>query len=215
MKLFSYFRSSSAWRVRIALNLKRVAHELVPVHLLREGGEQHRAEFRRVSGLGQVPVLEIPGPDGPFYLTQSVAILEYLEETYPEPPLLPASSELRARTRELVQLVNSGIQPFQNLGTQQEIKRRGLEPFPFSRAFVEPGLAALEHGVAACAGRFAMGDAPTLADVFIVPQLYASRRLGIAVEAFPTLCRIENACGELPAFESARPEAQPDYEVQA
>ena len=208
MKLYTYFRSSSSWRVRIALNHKRVPHTIVPVHLLKDGGEQHGSEFRRLSPLGQVPVLEVPSGAGALYLTQSVAIIEYLEETYPELPLLPGSRELRAQTREFVELVNSGIQPLQNLRLQQELRKQGLEPAPFLGPFIEAGLEALERRVGAAAGRFAIGDQPSLADVFLVPQLYASRRLDIDTNAFPSLHRIEMACAELPAFQAARPEAQ-------
>ncbi|HEY3496971.1 MAG TPA: glutathione S-transferase N-terminal domain-containing protein, partial [Polyangiaceae bacterium] len=126
LRLYSYFRSTSAWRVRIALAWKGVAHELVPVHLL--GGAQHRPEFASRNPLEQVPVLEASLPDGEFSLTQSLAILEYLEERFPAPALLPKEAELRARVRQLSEIVNSGIQSFQNLGFRKILEAQGVDP---------------------------------------------------------------------------------------
>jgi len=212
MRLYSYFRSSSAWRVRLALGLKNLKHELVTVHLLRNGGEQKLPEFVAKNPMSQVPVLEVDEGTSTFRLTQSMAILEYLEERFPEPALLPSDPKLRARTRELAELVNSGIQPLQNLGFRKALHHAGVDPDPFVRAIVERGLGALEARARDTAGTFLVRDGVTFADIYLVPQLFASRRLGVDVEAFPTLRRVELACEGLAAFQAAHPNAQPDYE---
>lgn len=212
MKLYSYWRSSSAWRVRIALAWKNVPHQVVAVHLLTGGGQQHGADFRARNPLGQVPVLETTEDGQPFRLTQSMAIIEYLEERFPEPRLLPVEPAARARARQLAELVNSGIQPLQNLNLQQRIRAAGIEPVPILGPLVELGLRALELTAQSTAGQFLVGDAPSIADVYLVPQLYAARRVEVDVEAFPTLRRIELTCAALPAFAAAHPQAQPDAE---
>ena len=220
MKLYSYYRSSSAWRVRIALHYKGIPHELVPVHLLHEGGEQHRPDFEIVNPLRQVPVLELDDandaePGAPRFLSQSMAILEYLEERFPDPPLLPPAPALRARARQLAEMVNSGMQPFQNITLQNEVRGMGHDPLAFTRAFLLRGLGALARVAAETAGRFLVGDQPTFADAYLVPQLFGARRHHIDVEIFPLLRRVEQACEELPAFRAARPEAQPDAPREA
>jgi maleylpyruvate isomerase len=216
VKLYSYWRSSSAWRVRIALAWKGLAHDLVPVHLLREGGEQHLPAFVAQNPAQQVPVLvDDDGPDGPFVLAQSMAIIEYLEERHPEPPLLPRAPRARARVRELAQLVSSGIQPLQNLGVQNKLREAGVDPRPLVHHWVATGLGALEQRALAVAGQFLVGDAPTMADLYLVPQLYASRRVGVNVDDFPTLRQIELRCEALSAFQQAHPDAQPDREPPA
>jgi maleylpyruvate isomerase len=212
MKLYSYWRSSSAWRVRIALTLKNVAHELIPVHLLEGGGQQHRPEFRARNPLAQVPVLELFEDGHEFRLSQSMAIIEYLEERHPLPPLLPREPELRARARQLAEMINSGIQPMQNLALQQKIRAAGVEPLSIVRGLVEVGLTALEVTAQTTAGKFLLNDALSIADVFLVPQLFAARRLDIDIAAFPTLRQIELTCEAIPAFQAAHPRAQPDFE---
>jgi maleylpyruvate isomerase len=211
--LHSYFRSSSAWRVRLALAIKGLSYELFTVHLLREGGEQHRPEFQKQNPLEQVPVLEVNLGRTLFRLTQSMAILEYLEEMYPKPALLPEGAEQRARVRQLSEIVNSGIQPLQNLKLQQELRALQIDPAPLVRGFIEHGLHALEHVARGSAGRFLVGQELTFADVFLVPQLGAARRLGVDVEAFSLLRRVERECEALEAFQAAHPEKQPDFEA--
>jgi len=212
MKLWSYWRSSSAYRVRIALGLKGLPFEYAAVHLIRDGGQQHDASFGALNPIRQVPVLEIDDGGEPLRLVQSMAIVEYLDERFPEPPLLPASAKDRAHVRALAELVNSGIQPLQNTSTFDELKKRGVEIQPWARLFVERGLGALERLAAPRAGRFLFADSPTLADIYLVPQLYNARRYGVPLDAFPTLTRAETTAQALPAFRAALPEAQPDAE---
>jgi maleylpyruvate isomerase len=215
VKLVSYWRSSSAWRARIGLNVKGIDYELVVVHLLRGGGEQNRPEFSETNPMGQVPVLEHDGPNGPFRLTQSMAILEYLDELVPEPPLLPQTPELRARARELAEIVNSGVQPFQNLRFLRELKGLGADSLPITQRYIQTGLAALERHAQVGAGRYLVGDALSLADLYLVPQLYTARRFGVEVTPYPTLLGVEAACEALSAFQRAHPNAQPDYDPTA
>ena len=210
MRLYSYWRSSSAWRVRIVLAYKRLDYTLVPVHLRRD--EQHLPDFVERSPLGQVPVLELDAETGPVSLTQSMAILEYLEEVHPHPPLLPADPLARARVRALAETINAGTQPLQNLALQRELQARGVDPAPLVAGFIQKGLRALEALGGTSAGRFLVGDSPTFADVYLVPQLYAARRFGVDVAAFPLLSRVEEACTALPAFATAHPDRQPDCE---
>lgn len=209
MKLYGYYRSSCSYRVRIVLNLKGIEVEHVPVHLVRGGGEQFAPEFVTKNPMAQVPLLEL---DSGERLAQSVAIVEYLEETVPTPPLLPREPIARARVRALVEMVNSGIQPLQNTRVLGELTNRGVDPGEWGRLFVRLGLEAIERTAAASAGQFLVGDALTLADVYLVPQLYNGRRFGVDLSLFPTLLRVEAACLALPAFDRARPERQPDAE---
>jgi maleylpyruvate isomerase len=215
MRLYSYFRSSSAWRVRIALEYKGVAYERVYVHLRKGGGEQRSPDFLKISPLGQVPVLEITGERGLSCITQSMAILEYLEETHRTPPLLPSDPVERARVRELAEIVNSGIQPLQNLSLQNELSVRGIDGAPIARAYIEAGLSAIEALARPVAGRFLVGGSVTFADVLLIPQLAAARRLGVDVEGFSLLRRVEQECQALPSFRTASPDAQPDREPAA
>lgn len=216
MKLYGYWRSSSAWRVRIALELKGVVFENVPVHLVRRGGEQHDPAFLERNPMAQVPVLEVEENGTRILLSQSMAIIEYLEERFGEPLLLPGDRLLRARAREFAEIVNSGIQPFQNIGFRAELKRflPNLKPGLFSRILVEKGLRALELLALPVARNFVLGDRATLADVYLVPQLDVARRLEIDLSPYPTLLRVERACERLPAFQRAHPSRQPDAEPE-
>lgn len=212
MKLWSYWRSSCAYRVRIALGLKGVSYEYAAVHLIRDGGQQHQPEFGSVNPQRQVPVLEVDEAGATARLVQSMAIIEYLDERFPEPPLLPSSALERAHVRALAELVNSGIQPLQNTSTFAELGRHGVASGPWAQHFVQKGLTALERLAAPRAGAFLFGDRVSLADVYLVPQLYNARRFGVPLDAFPTLTRAETSAQALPAFQRAIPEAQPDAE---
>jgi maleylpyruvate isomerase len=201
--------------VRIGLAYKGIAHELVLVHLLRGGGEQLREEFSEKNPMAQVPVLEVDGPNGVVRVTQSMAILEYLEELRPDPSLLPKTKELRARARELSEIVNSGIQPFQNLRFLRDVKALGVEPYPVTQGYIATGLAALERHAAESSGRFLVGDDVSIADLYLVPQLFAARRFRVELGPYPTLLRVEKACEALPAFQIAHATAQPDFDPDA
>lgn len=213
MKLYGYWRSSCTWRVRIALELKQLAYEVVPVHLIKDGGEHQREGFRELNPMAQVPVLEVED-DGVQRLSQSLAIIEYLDERFPTPPLLPGTARLRARIRQLAEMVNAGIQPLQNLGVLGRLDELGVgdQRKAWSQHFIAKGLAALEAEAHGDAGRFLVGDAITLADVCLVPQLYNARRFGCELSAYPTLLAVEAACEAVDAFQKAHPDRQPDAE---
>lgn len=210
LRLYSFWRSSSAWRVRLGLGLKGLAFELVPVDLLalEQYGEAHRAR----NPMAQVPVLEVTEGGRTARLAQSMAILEWLDERFPAPPLLPADLDGRARVRMLAEHVNSGIQPLQNAVVLRTLREKlpGYDR-EWAARFISEGLAALELAVGdGGAGRFCHGDAPGLADCYLVPQLYNARRFGVDVAPFPTLLRIEEACNALAPFQAAHPDRQPD-----
>jgi maleylacetoacetate isomerase len=212
IRLYGYWRSSASYRVRIGLELKGLHYESVPVNLLRDGGEQRAARYRAINPQGLVPTLE----DGPQRITQSLAILEYLEETAPEPPLLPRGAAERARVRSLAQVVASDTHPLANLRVLQYLTevlgRSPEERHAWIRHWLAQGLAACEALLAGhpATGRHCHGDAPTLADVCLVPQLYNARRFDCDLSGYPTLLRIEGACLALPAFVAAHPSRQGD-----
>ena len=212
LRLYSYWRSSAAYRVRIGLNLKGLKYEVAPVHLLRDGGEQHAPEFRAANPQGLVPVLE----HGQRNLRQSMAILEYLDEVWPENPLLPATARDRQRVRALAQLVACDVHPLNNLRVLQYFEREWHVPQPerdeWVRHWIILGLDAFEAMLAdhPSTGDFCDGTTPTLADCCLVPQLYNARRFALDIARWPTIQRIEAACLAHPAFDAARPENQPD-----
>jgi len=209
LRLYSYWRSTSTWRVRIGLALKGLGHELVPVDLLAQ--EQLTDAHRARNPMAQVPVLEAVEDGRTLRLVQSMAILEWLDERFPDPPLLPADLDGRARVRALAEHVNSGIQPLQNLATLRMLREKvpGWDR-EWARSFIARGLDALERAVADGAGRFCHGDAPGLADCYLVPQLYGARRFGVDLAPHPTLRRVEEACAALAPFQAAHPDRQPD-----
>ena len=208
MILYDYWRSSSAWRVRIALHLKGVPFERRVVNLVKDGGEQHTDAFRALNPSTQVPVL-IPD-EGGRPIAQSMAIIAYLEERFPTPPLLPADPWLRARARQLAEMVNAGIQPYQNLPVLNQLKALGVDAQQFARERNVRGLAALEAAAGGTVGTFLVGETPSLADVYLIPQLYAARRFAVDLAPYPTLLRVEATCAALPGFAAAHPDAQSD-----
>lgn len=219
--LHNYWRSSASYRVRIGLGLKELAYAYEVVNIVApdagEGGvagAQHASDYKAKNPMAQVPTLEIIEGDGRrHFLAQSLPILEYLDERWPEVPILPRGPdalEARAHARALAELINSGIQPLQNLSTTNRVAALGGEVKPWVQGFIASGLAALEAAVAAHMGTYAVGDAPGIADCFLVPQLYAARRFAVALDPFPRLRAIEAACDALPAFTAAHPDRQPD-----
>jgi maleylacetoacetate isomerase len=210
--LYGYWRSSAAYRVRIALNLKGLSYESRPVHLVRNGGAQHAADYREINPQQLVPSLL----DGDRVITQSLAIMEYLDEVWPEEALLPADARARARVRELAMVVACDIHPLGNLRVLQHLETAfGAEEAQradWSRHWIAIGFTALEAMLAdnAATGRFCHGDTPGLADACLVPQFYNALRWKLPLDGYPTLRRIYQACNELAAFQRAAPEAQDD-----
>ena len=213
MRLYTYFRSSASFRVRIALNLKGLEADAAFVHLRR--GEQNAAAYLAVNPQGLVPALE----DGGRVLTQSLAIIEYLEETHPRPPLLPSDPAGRARVRALAQDVACDIHPIGNLRVLNHLASELAQPpaavTRWARHWVEVGFRGLEASLAGSAdtGRFCHGDQPTIADLCLVPQVFNARRFECDLAPFPVIRRIFDAAMELPAFQRATPSAQPDAEA--
>lgn len=209
MKLYNYWRSSASWRVRIALHHKGLAFEYVPVQIVDK--EQNQPGYKARNPMQQVPTLEIDDGDKTLQIGQSLAIIEYLEERFPSPRLLPAERGARARARQMAEIVNAGIQPFQNLPTLAFVKDElGGDDKAFARRMNLRGLEALEALAQSSAGRFLVGDEPSVADLCLIPQMYSARRFGATLDALPTLLRIEAACSELAAFAAAHPDKQPD-----
>ena len=203
-RLFDYFRSSASYRVRIALNLKRLDHESVPLNLL-EGG-QNGGGYREINPQGFVPTLEIDGR----ILVQSLAIVDYLDSTRPEPPLLPADPADAAHVRALALAVACDIHPLNNLRVLKYLSGPLGQPQEardaWYRHWVTEGLAALEAMAAARAGRFLFGDSPTLADLCLVPQLFNARRFEVPLDDYPTLVRADAEANRLQAFAAAHPD---------
>ena len=212
--LYGYFRSSASFRVRIALNLKGIQPEYVPVHLLRSGGEQHGEAYRAVNPQGLVPALR----HGDHVISQSLAIIEYLDEIVSEPPLLPRDALGRARVRALAYAITCDIHPLNNLRVLRHLRSsRGFddaEAIAWQRHWISVGFQALETMLSQApeTDRFCHGDAPTLADICLVPQMRNARRVQLDLAPFPTLMRIEAAALALAAFAQAQPENQPDAE---
>ena len=213
LTLYGYWRSSSAYRVRIALNLKGLDYRQEYVHLVRDGGRQNTPEYRALNPLGLVPALV----DGDTVIVQSLAICEYLEETRGGVPLLPADAAGRARVRSLVQTVCSEIQPLNNLGVTaylgQELGHSSEEVARWYRHWIERGFSALETWLGQSpSGKYCHGDEPTLADCFLVPQVYNAERFDCPLDAYPRIIEITRRCRALDAFRTAAPENQADAE---
>ena len=208
MKLYGYFRSSAAFRVRIALNLKGLSYEQASIHLRRN--DQAKPEYRGVNPQGLVPALEIDGHT----LIQSLAIIEYIDEIEPEPPLLPPDALARAKARAIAQIVACDIHPLNNLVSLQYLKRalkhEQAEIDAWYHHWVLEGFAAIEALIEP--GPYACGAHVTLADLCLVPQVFNARRLKVPLDKFPKIVAVDAACLKLPAFDKARPENQPDAE---
>ncbi|MBO6503392.1 MAG: maleylacetoacetate isomerase [Kordiimonadaceae bacterium] len=210
MKLYGYFRSSAAYRVRIALALKGLTFENIPINLVPGVSQQKSEDYRAVNPQGRVPFFE----DGAVAISQSPAILEYLEETFPEVPLLPTGTADRAVVRQLASLIGCDIHPLNNLSVLQTLKHdfdasQGAVDGWYHKWILE-GFGALEALLANTAGEFCFGDSPTLADIYLVPQVWNARRFEVPLSAFPLIEKVDAACNALEPFKKAAPENQPD-----
>ena len=209
MKLYSYYRSSSAYRVRIALNHKQIGYDYKAIHLLKDGGEQNKEAYTALNPKAEVPTLV----DKNIFLSQSVAIFFYLDRAYIEKPLFPKHLPDFERCLELVEIINSGTQPLQNLSVLQKLKKDFSitedQKLYWCRHFIDKGLKAFD---AKCSeeGPFALGSEITAADMFLLPQLYNAKRFGLELSSYKNLQRIYDSCEELDAFLRAHPDKQPD-----
>ncbi|NXG30879.1 MAAI isomerase, partial [Dromaius novaehollandiae] len=201
--LYSYYRSSCSWRVRIALALKGIAYDQVPVNLLKDGGQQFSAEFKALNPMKQVPALKIDG----IILSQSLAIIHYLEETRPNPRLLPQDPKKRAQVRMISDHIVSGIQPLQNLSILEQMGEKKME---WAQHYITSGFQALEQILQHTAGRYCVGDEVSMADLCLVPQVFNAERYKVDLAPYPTITKINKALLELEAFKVSHPSRQPD-----
>lgn len=212
LTLYGYFRSSTSYRVRIALNLKGVEYSQHPVHLLRGGGEQKSQAYRDINPQMRVPSLGVQATGSQTFLIQSPAIIEWLEETYPTPALLPADLLARARCREISSIIACDIHPLNNLGTLERLKKDfgagQAEVESWYRGWVEEGFTAIEALLGE--GPFCVGNTPTLADVYLVPQIFNARRYKVDLSPFRRILEVEKSCSAIDAFRKAEPGEQPD-----
>lgn len=211
MKLYGYWRSGAAYRVRIALNLKGVAYQHVGVHLVRDGGEHKQPAYTAINPQARVPSLVL---DDGTVLMQSPAIMEWLEETYPNPPLLRGDAAARARIRGVCSIIGADVHPLGNVGPLNYLRKTfGADDAAINAwvgHWIIQGFTAVE---AVIEGKgFAFGDAPSMADAYIVPQVFAAKRFKVPLDAFPKIRRVAETCGALDAFKRATPENQPDAE---
>ncbi len=210
--LYSYFRSSSTYRVRIALNYKEIKYDIKPIHLLKDGGQQKTADYKRVNPMGEVPCLFHNGN----YLGQSMAIIEYLEEVKPNPSIFPKGPAEKAKVRQIAESINSGIQPIQNLKVLQKLQSDFSatedQKTNWNRHWINEGFLAIEKILEQTSGTYSFGNNVTLADFYLVPQVFNAKRFGVDMLKFPNIDRINEACLKLEAFFKASPEQQIDFE---
>ncbi len=213
LQLYSYYRSSCSYRVRLALAFKGLAYQIHPVHLVKNGGEQHLPDYAALNPQEQVPTLI----DGDFILTQSMAMLEYLEEKYPAPPMLPQDLQQRAYVRQIAQIMVADIHPLNNLKVLQhlstDLQVNQAQKTEWYAKWVKTGFAATEKILARSAyrtGKFVCGDQPSLADFCLIPQVYNAVRYDIALDDYPVIKAINDHCLTLDIFDQASPEKQPD-----
>jgi maleylacetoacetate isomerase len=211
VKLYTYFRSSAAYRVRIALNLKNLSSDMIPVHLQKEGGLNKKPEFRAVNPQMRLPALQLDSGD---VLIQSLAIIEYLDEIHPQPPLLPREAVARAKVRALAQIIACDIHPLNNVGPLRYLKNQlGQDQAKIDAWYhhwILEGFDTLETMIRPAP--YAFGSEVTLADICLVPQVYNARRLKVPLERFPKVAAVDAACAKLAAFDKAKPENQADAE---
>jgi len=202
--LYSYFRSSCSWRVRIALAWKNIDYDYKPVNLIKEGGEQHTDSYVSLNPSQLVPSFVVDGAQ----LTESLSILEYLEETYPDPPLLPKAAIDRAKVRAIALQIACQIQPIQNLRVLQFVGDE--KKVEWAKHWIIEGFKSLEAMLLSSAGKYCFGDQITLADCCLAPQVYNAARFNVDLSKFPTISRINEALMELDAFKKSSPSSQPD-----
>ena len=205
--LYSYFRSSCSYRVRIALYLKKIPFIYKPLHLTKKGGEQFQKNFQQISPFAQVPCLEHNGK----YLSQSLPIILYLEELWPHPPLLPKDPFQKAEILSVCEMINSSIQPLQNLQVLKAVEKEFQgDKLQWAQLWIQKGLTALETFLKPKTGNFSFGNSLTAADLFLIPQLYNAQRFQIPLTLFPALKHIHSQCLQMDAFRKAHPDSQPD-----
>ncbi len=211
LTLYNYFRSSCSYRVRIALELKKIPYKYLPIHLLKDGGEQHSVDYLKVNPLSLVPTLQ----EGPFTLTQSLVILEYLDEKFTQSPqLFPREGEARYRVKELCEIVNSSIQPLSNLSVLQALEEKfgasSEQKSEWIASWVHKGFRAYEDLIQKTHGRYSVGDEITAADICLVPQVFSAERFGVSMVDYPLISKINTLCLESSAVEKAHPKNQVD-----
>ena len=206
ISLYSYWRSSCSWRVRIVLAHKNIDYATIPIHLLQQ--KNVAPEYLEKNPLGQVPALSYNN----FTLSQSLAIIHYIEQKHPEHSLLPASLEDQARVWEICEIINSGIQPLQNLPILELAEKAGISRKEWAQKVISEGLEAIEGILVHTAGTYCVGDSVTLADACLIPQVYNAVRFEVDLSAFPNVSRINELCSTLSAFQKSHPSAQPDAE---
>lgn len=210
IKLYSYFRSSSAYRVRIALNLKELDYEIIPVHLVKDGGEQYKEDFKKLNPSSKVPVLVHDNKS----IFQSVAIIEYLEESFPTPALYPTTALDKAHVRTLCEIINSDIQPLQNLRVlnqlTQNYKLTEEQKNQWIQHWIAEGFNTFEKTLEKTAGQYSFGNTPTAADCFLMPQIYNAQRFQLPMNRYPLIQKVFKNCSQHKAFVKAHPDNQPD-----
>ena len=211
LKLYNYFRSSTSYRVRIAMHLKNLNFEYIPVHLLNNGGEQHSVEYKKISPLGEVPTLVHNGKA----IAQSVAIIEYLDEIFPQPQLYPQDAFHKARVRQICENINSFMHPLANLKVQQYLEKKHgytqTDKEAWVQHWVSQGFAALEDMLSITSGRYAYGQEVTAADVFIVPMVFSAQRFKVDLSKYPNVMRVNDEALKLDGFAKAHPSKQIDF----
>ena len=212
MKLYGFFRSSCSWRIRIALRYKGLSFTNIPIHLQRNGGEQFSMEHQQRNPMAQVPVLEFNDPQhGLIVLSQSLAILEFLEERFPKPSILPHNIVQRSRARQIAEAINSGIQPLQNSSTLKRIEQIGEDKKEWARSWIQKGLDSIERMAKQYPDTtFLASDTPSIADFCLIPQMFNARRFGCDTHQWRRLLQVEESCLVLPAFELSHPNKQED-----